>query len=572
MQHQRASLSQTWIGMSLLLLLSWSVYAATTLTASVDKKQLAMGETLELRVTTLDMQTQSSPDFSALTADFTLLNITQHSQISVINGHSESQLSWVVALTPKRTGHLTIPAFQLDAARSQPITIQVTAVAAARETSTETPKLFFQASATPEQPYVGSQVIYTLQLFYQQNVQNARLVEPTAPDADLIPLGDDRHYRKTVGKTAYEVMERRYAIIPHKTGTLILGSPALSGHIVVGDNDPFSARFFAPTLEPVHIVGKPVTLQVKAIPADVPEQTWLPAGSVTLQESWSTPPSQWRTGEPVTRTVTITATGVAAEQLPDLPLPAHEHLQIYPDKPVLETQHEGDTLQATKIIKYALLPNQAGTITLPAIHLPWWNTQTKQTQTAELPSQTITILPATQATMEPPPAPQSTAIPATTTISSTALMADARLWMIVALCLFFAWIVTLWLWLKRKSHPVQPPIVAPIGIKPIANEREIRHTLKKACLAHQPQATQQALLQLGACIWPETPPQHLGDIEQRISHAELKQALRELDKQLYTPATQAWNGEQFWKYFQQGWTVPSTKQPATKTSLPELHP
>ena len=52
-------------------------------------------------------------------------------------------------------------------------------------------------------------------------------------------------------------------------------------------------------------------------------------------------------------------------QLPDLMMEPPAGIKVYPDKAQMQTRGDGDTVVAQKVLRMALVPAKAGTLTLP---------------------------------------------------------------------------------------------------------------------------------------------------------------------------------------------------------------
>ena len=140
------------------------------------------------------------------------------------------------------------------------------------------------------------------------------------------------------------------------------------------------------------------------MPAAFSGRQWLPAKSLTLEQSWSADPPQARVGEPLTRTLRLRAAGLTSGQLPELASPA-DPLKSYPDRPILDEQDRPEGVSGSRQEKIVYIPPQAGTYSLPAVAIPWWNTETDRMEVARLPATEIQVLPAAGGgTASPPPA------------------------------------------------------------------------------------------------------------------------------------------------------------------------
>jgi hypothetical protein len=66
------------------------------------------------------------------------------------------------------------------------------------------------------------------------------------------------------------------------------------------------------------MASEPIDVEVKPVPEDFPGEVWLPARSMTLEETWSVEPHALSVGDSTTRTLTLVANGLQGSQLPPL--------------------------------------------------------------------------------------------------------------------------------------------------------------------------------------------------------------------------------------------------------------
>ena len=459
------------------------------------------------------------------------------------------------------------------------------------------PKLFVEVEVTPQSPYVQQQVVYTVRIFSRAALRQAGLSEPQVDGALLERLGEDRSYRLQRDGQRYQVIERRYALYPQRSGHLSIAGPVLSASVPVEkrrrrsmndrffgrdpfDNFPDMGSLFQET-RTMRVRGKNLELEVQPQPAGL-SGPWLPAQSLTLEQSWTPEPAELRVGEPVTRTLTLRARGLTASQLPDLEPPAVPGLKVYPDRPQTRSEAVNGGIEAVKEIKAALVPNRAGRFELPEIRLAWWDTLAGRERTAVIPARDIEVLPAANGTAAaaPPPAPtmplpvtetESTAPAPQTAVAPPATGVAAGYWPWVAAVLGAAWLLTLALWLRerkrgrgRKAEKAQGGKTAP-SLSP----REI----ERACRTGDPRAARQALLAWAAARWPQRPPKGLDGLARRLDFGPAAAALRALDQMLYAPGGGSWDGAAAWRDLApalKGGVAEKTE--VGKVALPELYP
>ncbi len=537
--------------------LLWGCLAATpamaALQASVDRNPVAAGESFTLTLQSGD-DLDGSPDLSPLQQDFDVLGQSQSTNYQIINGNSSRTTQWQISLMPKHSGQLQIPSLSVDGEQSQPLTITVAAAGQA-QAAPQSGDLFLEVSATPRSVYVQQQVVYTVRLFRDVDLGNdASLTEPKVPGGDAIieKLGKARHYQTLRNGIRYRVIERDYAIYPQKSGSITIPPLVFDGDVVqAGGGGFFSLDPFGQTTQHHRILSEAVTLTVKPTPAAFHGNQWLPARNLQLVEQWSQTPPTFTVGQPITRTVAVMADGLTAAQLPPLTGGTIDGLKQYPDQPLLKDTKDSSGITGMRTEKVAIIPTRPGTVTLPAITVPWWNTATDTLETARLPARTVTVAPA-PAGSAPPPAPvanPATAAPAPVApITATPLStraAGAGLWPWLALLLGLGWLATALAWWRQARRRPRPAAPAKDGD---VTQRRLEKRLKASCFTNDAAGCKDHLLAWARQRWPEHPPVSLTALAQRCA-PPLAAALTALDRALYAPGDTPWQGQELWQQF-----------------------
>jgi len=431
-------------------LMSSNTYAAD-IRVSVDRNPVSVDESFQITFTA-SQSPDDDPDFSPLEQDFNIINQSNSSSSSWVNGKSTKVVQWIVNVMAKQTGSLVIPAikFGKDVSRASSILVADKSSKKALDTNED---LFIDVEASPQNPYIQSQVFYTLRLYTKVNISQARLNEPELSDAVIERLGEDSNYNTQVNGVDYSVTERKYAFFPQKSGKLTIKPLVLTAEVLVNNAQSINPFFNSQMSKTKRVESKPVTLDVKPVPAEFKGQHWLSAEQLVLKQEWSTDVAQLKVGEPVTRTLSLVAKGTTVGQLPELnTTQTSEELKAYPDQPVLQEQKKVEGLIAFREEKIALIPSKAGTYPLPAIEIPWFNTQTQKLEIAKIPEETLTT--AAVAT-QPEPAPAPTFTPLETTKTDSVAIADSYqntpIWLWVSIFLALGWLITLIVFFKEAS-------------------------------------------------------------------------------------------------------------------------
>ena len=442
-----------WIALSLLALLPLLAQAATV-KASLDRNQVQLGETVTLNLRVEGGGLAQAPDLSALASDFEVLGRSSNSSVSVVNGQRSVQSTIGIALRPTHAGQLVIPALDFAGARTQPLTLTVTPPDP-RAAANSGKAVFLEASAQPTRVRVGQQLLFTVRLYFAGSLSSGSLEDPRLPGIDARRLGDDLDYDVVRGGRAYHVIERRYALIPQHAGALELPSLQFQGELI----DPTDPDSFFAMGTPAMAASPTVPIEVQPVPAQWGSSAWLPARALTLTLDGIPADGRAHVGQPLDLAMTLQATGLPYEALPALSLPDLDGATVYPDKPVTGTRNDGQWLIGRRQQSFAVVPGQAGTLTIPAITLKWWNVQTGQAEEARIAAHTLTVLPAAGG----PPAPSASApAPAATARAPTAMPsasspapARASAWRVivlvaVALLLLGGALAAWWAWRRRR--------------------------------------------------------------------------------------------------------------------------
>ncbi|WP_346949009.1 BatD family protein [Dyella sp.] len=542
----------------LLCCLPWLASAADV-RAVLDRGSVQLGETVTLNLK-VSGGSVGTPDLSVLDNDFEVLGTSSNSSLSIVNGKRTSEFTYGIALRPKHVGRLTIPAIALAGGSTEPVQLEVTApdqqaaAAAGKD-------VFVEAVAEPRNAYVGQQMSFVVRLFFAASLSNGAMDEPQADGAELSKLGDDSNYQAERGGRRYNVIERRYALIPQHAGHIQVGPVSFQGELI-DMADPNS--FFGST-RAMSAASAPVSIDVRAVPAAAGKTAWLPARALSLAMEAPPEPTQLRAGQPLNLTMTVQATGLPYESLPALSLPRIDGATVYPDKPVNGTRVDGAWLSGRRQQSFAVVPGKPGELVIPATTLTWWNTQTDKAEVATIPEHRYTVLPAAgaPATAASAAAPEATEAPV-----AVATSADATPWRWIALGSIGLWLLTLlgW-WALRRATPAQrkPAAEAP------ASDRQRRAAFLAAARGNDAAAQAHSLL-----AWAQTERPglvNLGALAAALASAPQREAIATLQKRLYATDGAALSGEALAAAFRDGfqWHA-AAPPPADPSGLPPLYP
>lgn len=532
---------------------------AATVHAFLDRDHVNLGDTV-----TLNIQSDAAlgnPDLSSLQKDFEVLGSSRSSSVQIVNGKTTSTTQLGIALKPLHAGTLTIPALSVGGGTTQPLTLQVAAVASGGSGKVGDP-VFMQASVLAGAPYVGQQTVYTVRLFYLPDV-NGALGDPVADGARLIPLDRDHRYVVNRDGYAYKVIERSWALIPQRSGAISVQGPQFEGQRMGAGfppgflnnpnallNNP-NALLNSPLHgfgEQLHASAPVVQFDARAAPASA-GKPWLPARNVQLTLTGLPASGKLDASAPLTVTLSVSASGQPAGALPEPELPAIPGARVYPDQTQDSTNDSGEWLQGTRTRSFAIVPERNGALTIPAITLNWWDVAHDHAAQANVQARTLMVtgVTATTQTASAPPASAgvaptnkagASAPPSAPVKTSPVASAASVSWRNIALASLALWLLAIaaavaWWFLRgRKAHDAamatdtvvrdQPPTSPPVDARALQ-----QHALQAA---HDGDVSvcEHALLAWARSLRPEI--LHVGALRDALIDPAQRDALEALQR------------------------------------------
>jgi hypothetical protein len=529
----------------LLATLFWLPMAGTASTdefsATVDRSRVAANESFTLKLT-WQGQAMSAPDFSPLEKDFDILSRQQQSQLSLGFGSgNQSTTEWVLSLMPKRAGKLTIPALDFKGVQSNPLSIEVTQAKAASDSSQA---IFVETEVDKDSVVVQSQIIMTLRLNTSVRISSLDIGNLELPNAKVVKI-DESQYQKLINGRDHIVVEVKYAIFPEQAGPLTIPALRIDG-VVPDRRDPFGglggSTFFGGG-RTFHLKSEAKTIQVDPMPAEAQGHSWFPAKGVSVSERWSDRSKSIAVGEPITRSITITAQGLTGAQIPPLDMASSDRVRLYPDQPEISETLSSSGVLGTRTESVAIVPTEPGQITLPATTLTWWDTASNSLKETRLDAVTLDVSPAVSPAQSQPLATSPEANSAESaedeTTAESGPLAGNRLLtasLVINLILLIMLFALAASGRKRRirTHVTQTP-TAP---SPEKLEKAAFEKLRQGATA-EPAQFRQRLLQWAALFWREDSPSTLNEIAHLAGSPELKNLFANLDNSLYGKATES---------------------------------
>lgn len=520
----------------LALLLASLLSSAVTqaaLSVSIDRPRISMGETARLTLSSDGGEDPADADLTALLEHFEILQRSSSMSTQIINGRQSREQQLVLEVTPRHTGPVTLPPFVVDGVQSNALSLEITPEP---EIAAGDDIVLFEAELDRDSVYVQGQVLLTLRVQQAVNLDSRSVTELDIPGAFVKTLGQNSFQRSVDGRP-WLVHEIRYAIFPETSGELRIPAQTFSGRLSSGRRSLFDTR---PSGRLIRRSTEEQVIEVKPRPGGFPDSLWLPAAALAIEEQWSAPPETLRVGDSVTRTVTVTGSGLQGAQLPPVTVDTPPGLRAYPDQPVINDMEGEDGVTGIRSDSVALVAVRAGDYELPPVTLRWWDTERDQLREATLPGRRIRVE-AAPAPAGSAPAPQ-VEVPTTAPSSpDAATPVTAGYWPGIAAFCALGWLATaLWAAGRRPRPSTQRDAAGETR-----NERSARDQLLKACKAQDAQDAHRALrLWLRARGHSGTLRQWLASETSGDEATALARAIADLEACLYSlEAAARWNGD-----------------------------
>jgi hypothetical protein len=238
---------------------------------------------------------------------------------------------------------------------------------------------------------------------------------------------------------------------------------------------------------------------------------------------------------------------------------------------MLENRFDDNGMVGIRQEKIALIPSAPGQFTIPAIEIPWWNTQTDQMEVAQLPARTIEVLPAPGAPNQPQPStPITSGEPVADAMEIPPALvppANTNTWIWLSLALAIGWLATALGWLWSRQRAVKKPAVNQAS----PSQKKLVAAINTACSNNDTDAVKLALLNWAALQWPGSRVRSLGDLAARLE-GDLQQQVHHLSQAIYSGMNRNWDeGALLWRAFEARQHEHAAQSPSPGAELEPLY-
>lgn len=355
----------------LLLLVSFGSLAAVEgqarFEASTNAKQVVEGSYFDVTFTLYDGNgTQfTPPEFS----DFIVISGPNRAvSTSMINGKVNREMSLSYTLQPRRKGAFTIGPATIKSGgmtlETEPLTVEV--VEAREGQLSDQQKAYIRAEVSSTEAYVGQQLTLNYKLYTTVDVESFNILQEGNYQGFFavdVRRFNGRIMREVINGVQYTTkVLKQVALYPQQTGQLTISPMNVQLGVVESNGSRPRSFFFNREVRRVPANTKPVTVNVKPLPAGAPDSFTGAVGEYRMRASVT--PTEVAADNAVTVLLTIQGDGdIKRVQAPPIDVP--ESFELYDPKVMEEsTLESGQGITGKKVFEYLLLPKQAGTYTL----------------------------------------------------------------------------------------------------------------------------------------------------------------------------------------------------------------
>jgi hypothetical protein len=379
----------------------WS--ADIQVTASVDKQELTLEDSVHFSIVVEGTRSAPSPQLPPLDS-FSVRSRGSTSSFRIINGDRSSSITYNFTLLPRDVGTFTIgPAMvKVDGGiyRTAPITLIVKKPTTVPNESKE---VFVEMMVSNKKPYAQEQVTATLRIYHRVEIRNLKAnieFEGFREEALKGPVQNTR----IVNGIRYLSYEISSAIFPLRPGKVEIPASIIEldlvdrsrGNQPPGSFDPFGQGSIFNNfgrLKHKILKTKAITLDVQPLPQkNRPQNFSNLVGDFIISSQLSR--TEMEVGDTTTLTVTVAGQG----NIKDLSLPSPQwgnDFKVYEDQSEYRQTTRARSISGEKTYTFALVPLKPGRLQIPAIFLNYFDPTKGDYVSIQTQASPLTVSPGT---------------------------------------------------------------------------------------------------------------------------------------------------------------------------------
>jgi len=353
-------------------LLVRSASADVRVTASVEPKQIAVGDVAELSVAIDGADNAAVPELPAIDG-LSLRYVGPSTQVSFVNGQVSRSVTHRFSVSASRPGAFTIGPVAVVVAgkryEAAAIMLNVAPAAAGRAAPgapSAGDQLRLVLAAGKTDVYLHERIPLRLELWVG-NVRVSDLQYPAIPgDGVAIEKLPEEPAQRREG--AFQVVQFATTLTPLRAGALTVGPATMALNLLVrgrGGGDPFFGGIFGDSRRPLELHSEPLVLNVLPLP-DTGRPPDFSGGVGRFDVDVAAAPLALAVGDPVTVTWKLRGTG-SLEGVTPPAIAASDALRVYP------MQVSGQGTAGERGFEQVVIPLTPGTVELPETRFSYFD-------------------------------------------------------------------------------------------------------------------------------------------------------------------------------------------------------
>ena len=408
MDGQRTHLSSSWRGnffsraasFFLLALLVATTASAAKFTASLDRENIIVGETVTLKLQFDGVNPGGVPQLPAIPGLQVAGAISQGSS-STIGPEGQQSTHWYsIPLAATQAGDITIPSFQLDIAGQRLATIPIKLKVVSEDPISPPGELdqksaFLWLSLPKTECYVGETIVVEMRLYVRPGVRNVGNFQPSTPQGDGFTAGKQwvqaNPFVRRIGRRQYTAIPMFCTLTAIKTGPLVINP--INAVVILNPPDVFE-NFFSRRpndTEQVPLNTERKEMRALPLPAENVPPGFLSGAVGNYTMNVAVGPTNVATGDPVTVRVEIAGRGA----IEALALPEQDTWKGFKSYPPTSTTEITDQLgiQGRKRFEQVVSPENTELKEIPAFKFSFFDPEVKQYKTLTFPPVPLVVRP-----------------------------------------------------------------------------------------------------------------------------------------------------------------------------------
>ena len=366
----------------------------------IDNEKPNLDSIFRIIITSTDPNVSSkfTPDLTQIKNNFEILNQSEQTSKYMMNGVKESRVKWILTTLPKKSGKITIKQIQIGSEKTNPLTFTVTNT---KSKTSDIKKFDIKIIVDKNKKYyVNSAIPITIKalIYKEQQIDNLNLHSPDLKNINLIKI-DDFKTERYINNKPYIVYTLSYLLFSQKTGNIKIPNFRLSGNVLIPENseDDFFGfqRYYK---KPFNVISNTPELNIKAIPPEWKNSNWLNADNIKFEDEFSPKNlNDFKQGDALTRTITITATNADSTAFPSEIIKKsntqknNNAYKMYIDNPQYKQTIKNNKIYSSISQSATYIFNSSGEVIIPEINIPWWNISKNEVETLKIEAKKINI-------------------------------------------------------------------------------------------------------------------------------------------------------------------------------------